>query len=126
MLAAMSDSAQTMMTRIERVHAELEVPPALWAAASMEFGALVCTARAPACDTCPLAEVCDWVPTGQRTSRPQAYEGTDRQARGAVLAVLREGPADDFEWHDPAQLQRALDTLLADGLIVHGTQWSLP
>ena len=110
----------------EHAHAELEVPPALWAAAAMEFGALVCTARAPLCDQCPLASMCDWVPTGQRTSRPQAYEGTDRQARGAVLAVLREGPADDFEWHDAAQLQRALDTLLADGLIVRGAQWSLP
>jgi hypothetical protein len=31
-----------------------------------------------------------------------------------------------FEWHDPAQLQRALDGLLADGLIVHGDLWSLP
>ena len=110
----------------EQVHAELEVPPALWAAAAMEFGALVCTARTPLCDQCPLASMCDWVPTGQRTSRPQAYQGTDRQARGAVLAVLREGPADDFEWHDAAQLQRALDTLLADGLIVRGAQWSLP
>src|SRR5690606_41990485 len=58
----------------ERVPAELGVPPALWAAASMEFGALVCTARAPLCDQCPLAEVCGWVPTGQRPSRPQDYD----------------------------------------------------
>ena len=43
-----------------------------------------------------------------------------------MLAVLREGPADGFEWHDPEQLQRALDSLLADGLIVRGAQWSLP
>ncbi len=110
----------------EQVYADLEVPAPLWAAASMEFGALVCTARNPGCGTCPLNDLCDWVPTGRRTSRPQAYEGTDRQARGAVLAVLREGPVDEFEWHDPAQLQRALDSLLADGLIVRGQQWSLP
>lgn len=111
---------------VERAYADLEVPAPLWAAASMEFGALVCTAKNPACASCPLADVCDWVPTGQRTSRPQAYEGTDRQARGAVLAVLREGPADGFEWHDPEQLQRALDSLLADGLIVRRQRWSLP
>jgi A/G-specific adenine glycosylase len=111
---------------VEQVHANLEVPAPQWAAASMEFGALVCTARAPRCDSCPLADVCDWVPTGRRTTRPQAYEGTDRQARGAVLAVLREGPADEFEWHDPDQLQRALESLLSDGLIVRGQRWSLP
>lgn len=102
---------------------EVEAPAPLWAAASMEFGALVCTAR-PKCDQCPVQ--CDWVASGERTTRPQAYEGTDRQARGAVLEVLRAGPAAEFTWHDPEQLQRALDTLLADGLIVRGELWSLP
>ncbi len=105
---------------------DIEVPRPLWSAASMEFGALVCTARAPRCDVCPLAEQCDWVPTGVRTTRPQGYEGTDRQARGAVLEVLRSGPVADFTWHDPEQLQRALDGLLSDGLIVRGQMWSLP
>lgn len=109
----------------EQVFAQLEVPAPLWAAASMEFGALVCTSRAPACGTCPLVEHCDWVP-GPRASRAQSYEGTDRQARGAVLAVLRDGPADSFTWHDPEQLQRALAGLLTDGLVVRGRQWSLP
>ncbi len=109
----------------EQVHAGLEVPSPTWAAASMEFGALVCTARSPRCGTCPLAPQCDWVP-GQRVGRTQTYEGTDRQARGAVLAALRVGPTDNFDWPDPAQLERALTGLLADGLIVHGQQWSLP
>ncbi|MCU0299679.1 MAG: A/G-specific adenine glycosylase [Candidatus Nanopelagicales bacterium] len=109
----------------EAVYADLEVPAPLWAAASMEFGALVCTSRAPACQTCPLAEKCDWVP-GPRTSRTQAYEGTDRQARGVVLHTLRAGPADSFDWPDPDQLQRALDGLLADGLVVRDRLWSLP
>ena len=103
---------------------DIEVAKPLWAAASMEFGALVCTARAPKCQQCPVA--CDWVPSGQRTTRPQDYEGTDRQARGAVLQVLRAGPVTDFDWPDPDQLQRALDGLLADGLIVRGDTWSLP
>ena len=105
---------------------DVEVPAPLWAAASMEFGALVCTARNPDCGRCPLAQICNWVPSGRRTTRPQAYEGTDRQARGAVLATLRSGPVADFTWHDPDQLQRALDGLLADGLIVRGELWSLP
>lgn len=102
------------------------VPRAEWSAASMEFGAMVCTARAPRCEVCPLNELCDWVPTGARTTRPQTYEGTDRQARGAVLSQLRQGPVARFEWHDAEQLQRALDGLLADGLIVRGDVWSLP
>ena len=109
----------------ERVFADLEVAAPRWAAASMEFGALVCTARNPACTQCPLASTCDWAP-GERITRTQTYEGTDRQARGAVLAALRDGPADDFSWHDAAQLQRALAGLLADGLIVRDTVWRLP
>jgi A/G-specific adenine glycosylase len=109
----------------EQVFLDLEVPAPLWAAASMEFGALVCTSRAPACSTCPLVEVCDWVP-GPRLARTQSYEGTDRQARGAVLAVLRRGPAESFEWPDQAQLERALAGLLSDGLIVRTDRWALP
>lgn len=109
-----------------QAYENLEVPAPLWAAASMEFGALVCTSRSPGCAECPLAHECDWVP-GERVSRTQTYEGTDRQARGAVLAVLREGPATDFVWHDSAQLQRALDGLADDGLIIQcDGQWQLP
>ena len=103
----------------------LDVPSPLWAAASMEFGALVCTSRNPACAVCPLATMCDWVP-GERITRTQAYEGTDRQARGAVLEVLRSGPADTFDSHDQDQLERALAGLLSDGLIVRTDRWSLP
>ena len=53
----------------------------------MELGALVCTARAPDCDACPLRELCAWrasgypAPTGP-PARHQPYEGTDRQCRG--------------------------------------------
>ena len=109
----------------EQVLDALEVPAPLWAAASMEFGAVVCTSRAPACRACPLAQQCDWVP-GPRRTRTQAYEGTDRQARGAVLAALREGPCHDFDWPDRDQLQRALTGLQADGLIVRDGAWLLP
>ena len=55
--------------------------------------------------------------------RAQRYDGTDRQCRGRLLAVLRDGggPAvqADFDavWADRAQLARSLDGLVADGLI---------
>jgi A/G-specific adenine glycosylase len=55
--------------------------------------------------------------------RTQKYEGTDRQCRGRVLAVLRAADdpvrrADfDAVWAVRAQLDRALDGLVADGLV---------
>lgn len=68
-----------------------------WNAAAMELGALVCTARAPACDRCPIADACAWqlagAPSGTVVGRPRrkqaAYEGSDREMRGRILAVLR-------------------------------------
>ena len=57
-------------------------------------------------------------------TRPaQRFAGTDRQVRGRLLAVLREaaGPVAparlDALWPDPAQRARALDSLVADGLV---------
>jgi len=105
-------------------------PPtaARWAVAVMELGALVCTARSPRCVDCPVIDRCAW----QRNGRPaydgpprkgQAYAGTDRQCRGRLLAVLRdaadpvEKPALDVVWSDAVQRERALDALIADGLV---------
>jgi A/G-specific adenine glycosylase len=60
---------------------------------------------------------------GAARRRTQTYEGTDRQCRGRVLAVLRatDDPVRraDFDavWGLQAQLDRALDGLVADGLV---------
>lgn len=66
---------------------------ARWNLAIMEFGALQCTQRSPACDSCPLASSCAWLlagrPASDRRVKTQAWTGTDRQARGRVLALLR-------------------------------------
>ena len=54
--------------------------------------------------------------------RTQRYDGTDRQCRGRLLAVLRDSGVPvsraDFDavWSGQAQLARALDGLIADGL----------
>jgi A/G-specific adenine glycosylase len=101
---------------------------AAWAVATMELGALVCTARTPRCGDCPIRGRCAWALAGRPAydgppRRGQTYEGTDRQARGRLLAVLRTaaGPvpkADlDASWPDPVQRERALDGLVADGLV---------
>lgn len=96
-------------------------------AAAMELGAVVCTARSPRCDSCPIARHCAWraggyPDTGDTRPRQARYEGSDRQTRGAILRALRgaDGPValDDViaEWPDAAQRHRAIDSLIADGL----------
>ena len=125
------DAARSV-TVAERARAEALVPDdaavaASWAVAVMELGALVCTARAPRCSDCPLTTTCAWRTAGRpepETRRPgQRYAGTDRQVRGRLLAVLREAEgtvpsaALDAVWDDVVQRNRALDSLLADGLV---------
>ncbi|MFI0724096.1 A/G-specific adenine glycosylase [Streptomyces sp. NPDC021224] len=105
-----------------------EATAARWAAATMELGALVCTARSPQCGRCPVAALCAWRLAGSPPHegpprRGQTYAGTDRQVRGRLLAVLRASPgpvpqaALDAVWHEPVQRARALDGLVADGLV---------
>jgi A/G-specific adenine glycosylase len=99
---------------------------ARWSVAVMELGALLCTASRPRCGDCPVVAACSWHGAGSPVSgvprRGQAYEGTDRQCRGQLLAVLRESadpvPASrlDAVWPDPVQRNRALASLVADGL----------
>ncbi|BBZ31466.1 adenine DNA glycosylase [Mycolicibacterium confluentis] len=99
-----------------------------FSAALMELGAVVCTARSPRCGICPLSS-CAWrsagFPAGEAVpKRVQKYAGTDRQVRGRLLDVLRDSTtpvqrnALDVVWlTDPAQRDRALDSLLVDGLV---------
>ena len=99
---------------------------ARWSVAVMELGALVCTATRPRCPACPVAAHCAWrrsgAPGGLRAPGQPRYEGSDRQCRGRLLAVLRAaaGPvsADQLAqaWPDATQRARALDGLVADGL----------
>ncbi len=105
-----------------------EATAARWAAATMELGALVCTARTPDCGRCPIAASCLWRLSGFPAHdgpprRGQSYAGTDRQVRGKLLAVLREASGSvtqeemDKVWDEPVQRARALDGLIADGLV---------
>lgn len=65
----------------------------LWNVAVMELGALVCTAKSPTCGACPVADSCAWLAAGQPEAdyvpKGQAWAGTDRQLRGAMMALLR-------------------------------------
>jgi A/G-specific adenine glycosylase len=115
-----------------------------WNAAVMELGALVCTARTPDCERCPVIDRCAWVAAGKPpptyVPKGQSWAGTDRQVRGAIMHVLRHAAAPvprpliherpvDLAHGAPAeleklyllnappeQLERALDGLVTDGL----------
>jgi A/G-specific adenine glycosylase len=125
------------LTAAETVLAESLLPDGVsaprWAVATMELGALVCTARTPRCDVCPVSDLCRWHLDGSPEHagpprRRQPYDGTDRKVRGLLLAALRavdapvhrqrlvEAVPDDV-LRDPLQRDRALDGLVADGLV---------
>lgn len=121
------------ISKAERLRANSLAPvkdadAATWAVASMELGALVCTARAPRCDACPVADRCGWRAAGYPASatvrRTQAWAGTDRQVRGRILAVLRAAHAPvtiagraELADVEPGQMDRCLESLVADGLV---------
>lgn len=124
----------TSVRAAERELAERVAPAdpdraATWAAASMELGALICTARGPRCEECPIATACAWFAAGrvgleEAPRRTQTWHGTDRQVRGRILALLRDadGPLlvegraalADVE---PGQVESCLESLLRDGLV---------
>lgn len=98
--------------------------------AMMELGALVCTARSPKCDACPIAAQCAWRTAGypqfegKRAPVQKKFAGSDRQVRGLILKELRASEVAvtqaelDTVWPEPVQRSRALAGLLADGLVV--------
>ncbi|MCP2031854.1 A/G-specific adenine glycosylase [Okibacterium sp. HSC-33S16] len=100
-------------------------------AGMMELGAIVCTARSPRCDACPLADTCAWRQAGypeylgKRKAVQKKYEGSDRHVRGLIMAELRAAhvPVTSAEietlWADATQRDRALAGLVTDGLAVH-------
>jgi A/G-specific adenine glycosylase len=137
--------AAPSLTRTEMDLATTLLPEAredarAWGVAVMEVGALVCLARTPRCPSCPVPDLCAW----QLADRPayegparriQPWHGTDRQCRGAILAVLRAstdpvtaGEIDTAWSTGDAQRHRCLDSLVTDGLVepLSGQRFRLP
>jgi A/G-specific adenine glycosylase len=124
---AASPSAVRDLADVEALLPDGESAP-VFSAALMELGATVCTARTPKCGICPVT-VCAWRAAGHppgagSARRTQRYAGTDRQVRGRLMDVLRASSAPveraqlDVVWlTDPGQRDRALDSLLVDGLV---------
>jgi len=102
-----------------------------WNQATMELGAVICRAREADCDSCPVKELCAWsgadypgdIHAGRRRTQP--WEGTDRQARGRIMAFLREADGESVPiaaivagTPREEQTRRAIDALIIDGLAV--------
>jgi A/G-specific adenine glycosylase len=114
-----------------------------WNQALIEFGALQCTARRPACVICPLQSDCtafptiqsviSALPTGTRLKQEGGFSGSNRYYRGRVVDALREldhqasatgislktlGPRvrDDFAEPDLPWLYDLVQGLARDGL----------
>ncbi|MET0955191.1 MAG: A/G-specific adenine glycosylase [Cryobacterium sp.] len=106
------------------------VAAAVFNAAIMELGAIVCTSRSPRCEVCPVREACAWRAAGYpdyagpKKAVQKKFEGSDRQVRGLIMAELRAThhpvTAAEIEglWADAVQRDRALAGLVADGLAV--------
>lgn len=121
-----------------------EARAARWAVAVMELGALVCTARSPKCTACPVSADCAWLQAGSPphsgpARKGQAWAGTDRQIRGALLAALRHSKeplshpqlvieVPDSALREPLQRSRCLSGLIEDGLVepLPGDRYQLP
>jgi A/G-specific adenine glycosylase len=99
--------------------------------AMIDLGAQFCRS-APRCETCPLRRVCVWRRDGgddpavmsAGVSQPQSkFLGSDRQLRGQVLNVLRDGPRTSRELDAtfldvmPDRRSAVLESLVNDGLI---------
>ena len=66
----------------------------IWAAATMELGALICTSKKPMCEECPVISQCKWrrngYPKSELIRKSQGWHGTDRKCRGTIVQALRE------------------------------------
>ncbi len=122
------ESPSSSPSQVERrIRSEL-IPShgALWAVATMELGALICTARSPLCEHCPVMTSCAWraagYPKSEVAKRSQGWTGTDRQCRGQIIQHLRDNKVASKSsliaiWHDKDQSEKALKSLIADHLI---------
>jgi A/G-specific adenine glycosylase len=104
--------------------------PGRWNQALMDLGRRVCRPR-PACERCPLAPRCRFLlegaePRSAARAPVERFEGSSRQARGAVVRALRTQRARSFsslvrETGLPAERVRAaVRALAAEGLVAAG------
>jgi A/G-specific adenine glycosylase len=105
----------------------------VWNQVLMDLGATVCRPT-PHCGDCPLVTTCAWALAGCRgpdpavgsagvSARQAPYAGSDREARGRLLARLLRGAVDErgalaLLSADGERASRVLAGLIDDGLVV--------
>ncbi len=108
-----------------------------WNLAVMDFGSVVCRAKAPFCDRCPLgaSASCVWRASGNAedparrsaswSARQAPFPGSDREARGRLVEAARRGPVRPGMIAAAAGLPEAPDrarrlalALVAEGMLV--------
>jgi A/G-specific adenine glycosylase len=118
--------APTANEKSSRVKLIPEIDAHLWAAATMELGAVICTSKNPICENCPIINQCQWLKNGYPKTdlvrKSQDWHGTDRKCRGVIVQALRENESLTEStikklWPDQSQVEKALRTLLDDLLI---------
>ncbi len=100
-----------------------------WNQALMDLGAVLCR-PSPRCAECPLVALCAYAGSGDDPAvgsakvsvRQAPYEGSDRQARGRLLAALGHGPlpsaaAPEVMGRLPTAADALISGLVADGLV---------
>jgi A/G-specific adenine glycosylase len=103
--------------------ASLADDAASWNQAVMDLGAVVCRPRDPRCPECPVSEWCDGPTIAAGPRRQSRFEGSLRQARGAVVrALIDRGTAtvaqmSDHSGIDTDRLNRAVEALQKEGTI---------
>ena len=119
-----------------------------WNQAMLDLGAAICTRRSPRCTVCPARDECAWGRAGHPEPDPangsagvsggqSRFDGSDRQGRGRLVAVLRSRCVASHElaevmgWpDDPLRADCVAATLLGDGLVTrhvtrHGARYRL-
>ena len=104
---------------------------AAWMHASMEFGAMVCMARRPACPTCPVRRGCPSRDAAARVPLPrqQSFANSERWVRGQLLRELSSATGHAIPMaHARAlagghALDRVLDRLEREGLVHRRGDW---
>ncbi len=116
------------MTKAERERGRALIPGGApqWASATMDLGAMICTARNPRCGKCPVKNSCRWLELGspkeQSLTKKVKWQGSDRQCRGRILQYLRENTQSSLStlqslWSEQSQFEKCLSNLIEEGFI---------
>lgn len=116
-----------------------------WNQAVLDFGAAICTKRAPKCHSCPIQPCCAWAQAAFAISDPafgsagvtgpqSKFDGSDRQGRGRLLRALSQAPVrredigEIVGWpNSPGRVAKIANALVAEGLAVYdGEVMTLP